>query len=253
MNVAMKNMIVYPAIDLRHGRCVRLTQGSYDAETRYSDEPLAVARGFAAQGADWLHVVDLDGAKDPRARQLSLVKSLARDSGLRVQTGGGVRSAEQVAELLDAGCERVIVGSLAVKQPDEVKRWLARFGGERIVLALDVNLDPQGRALIAVAGWQEASSVTLEAVVREFLPAGLRHALCTDIGRDGLLQGPNLALYRELVRKFPELAVIASGGVASLEDVRALRELGLAGMITGKALYENRFTVAEALSCSRAA
>lgn len=240
-------MIVFPAIDLRQGRCVRLSQGRYEAETRYSEAPLAVAQGFAQEGAEWLHIVDLDGAKDPAARQVELVADLVRDSGLKVQTGGGIRTRAQVAELLAAGAERVIVGSLAVKQPAEVAAWLEAFGPERIVLALDVNLDAQGEAWVAVAGWQEAGGMRLNELIALFRPLGLKHVLCTDIARDGLLQGPNLGLYERLRSDYPELALIASGGVASLADLRAAQALGAAGAITGKALYEGRFRLSEAL------
>lgn len=246
-------MQLFPAIDLRQGRCVRLTQGRYQDETRYSDDPLAVARGFAEQGAEWLHLVDLDGARDPQARQLPLIRALVLDSGLKVQTGGGIRTEEQVVELLELGCQRVIVGSLAVKVPETVSTWLRRFGGERIVLALDVQIDAGGTARVAASGWQETSSASLDAVIAYFLPAGLMTVLCTDIGRDGLLCGPNLELYQGLRTRYPDLGVLASGGVASLDDLRTLRETGVTGVITGKALYEGRFSVGEAAACLRGA
>ncbi len=242
-------MIIYPAIDLRGGRVVRLTEGRFDQEKTYGDDPLAVAKGFAADGAQWLHVVDLDGAKDPARRQTPLVERLARESGLQVQTGGGIRDAAQVGALLAAGAQRVIVGSLAVRSPDLVAGWLKEFGNNRIVLALDVVLDAAGVPRLAVAGWQETSNVTLDDLLRFFLPHGLRHVLCTDISRDGKLTGPNAALYASLVKKFPSLQLQASGGVSSLDDLRALRATGAAGAIVGRALYENRFTLKEALAC----
>lgn len=242
-------MIIYPAIDLRGGRVVRLTEGRFDQEKSYGDDPLAVARGFAAAGAQWLHVVDLDGARDPARRQTALVERLARDSGLRVQTGGGIRTEEQVAALLAAGVTRVIVGSLAVKEPARVRAWLERFGPERIVLAPDVRLDDAGIPRVAAAGWQESTGVALDGLLTGYLSAGLLHILCTDISRDGKLTGPNNALYATLVGRFPSLQVQASGGVSSLDDLRALRATGAAGAIIGRALYENRFTLKEALAC----
>jgi phosphoribosylformimino-5-aminoimidazole carboxamide ribotide isomerase len=242
-------MIIYPAIDLRGGRVVRLTEGKFDQEKSYGDDPLAVARGFKAAGATWLHVVDLDGAKDPAKRQTALVEKLARDSGLRVQTGGGIRDESQVATLLQAGAQRVIIGSLAVRSPDLVRGWLTRFGPERIILSPDVRLDAAGIPRIAAAGWQETTAVALDDLLNGYLPAGLIHILCTDISRDGKLTGPNSVLYAQLVKRFPDLQIQASGGVSSLDDLRTLQTTGAAGAIVGRALYENKFTLQEALAC----
>lgn len=246
-------MIVFPAIDLRRGRCVRLAQGRFEAETRYSEDPLAVAAGFAASGATWLHVVDLDGARAPAERQTGLLARLAAESGLQLQLGGGLRRREELVELFAFGCARVVVGSLAVREPDTVAAWLQEFGAERLVLALDVRIDADGTARVAHAGWQEGSALRLEALIERFLPAGLKHVLCTDIARDGMLSGPNGALYAGLRARYPELALIASGGVAGLADVSALAEAGIKGAVIGKALYEGRFRLEEAIACSRAA
>lgn len=242
-------MIIYPAIDLRGGRVVRLTEGKFDQEKSYGDDPLAVAKDFAASGATWLHVVDLDGAKDPAKRQIALVEKLARGSGLRMQTGGGIRDESQIAALLAAGAQRVIVGSLAAKQPELVRGWLKQFGPEKIILSPDVRLDADGTPRVAAAGWQESTGVALDDFLNGFLPAGLIHILCTDISRDGKLTGPNTALYVQLVKKFPSLQIQASGGVSSLEDLRVLKTTGSAGAIVGRALYEKKFTLKEALAC----
>lgn len=241
-------MIIYPAIDLRGGRVVRLTEGKFDQEKSYGDDPLAVARGFQADGATWLHVVDLDGAKDPARRQTALVERLARESGLRVQTGGGIRDEAQVETLLAAGAQRVIVGSLAVKDPARVRGWFARFGPEKIILSPDVRADAAGVMRVAAAGWQESTGVALDEFLTGYLSAGLIHILCTDISRDGKLTGPNTALYATLVKKFPSLQIQASGGVSSLDDLRGLKPTGSAGAIVGRALYEKKFTLKEALS-----
>ncbi len=242
-------MIIYPAIDLRRGRVVRLTEGSFDAEKAYFDDPSAVARDFATAGSPWLHLVDLDGAKDPAQRQTALVASVIRASGLRVQSGGGVRDESHVRTLLDAGVERVIVGSLAVKQPDLVGGWLEKFGPDKIVLALDVRLNAAGVPMIAVAGWQADSGVSLDATLRTFLPRGLKHILCTDISRDGKLTGPNFELYAQLRHDFPSVHTQASGGVSSLDDLRRLKREDAHGAIVGRALYEKKFTLPEALAC----
>jgi phosphoribosylformimino-5-aminoimidazole carboxamide ribotide isomerase len=242
-------MIIYPAIDLRGGRVVRLTEGRFDREKSYGDDPLAIARDFAVAGAQWLHVVDLDGAKDPAKRQTALVQKLAGESGLLVQTGGGIQEVAQIEALLGAGAQRVIVGSLAVKEPARVRAWLGRFGAERIILASDVRLDEAGTPRLAAAGWQESTRVALDDFLTGYLEAGLIHILCTDISRDGKLTGPNTALYAGLVKRFPTLQVQASGGVSSLDDLRALQTTGSAGAIVGRALYEKRFTLQEALAC----
>jgi len=242
-------LIIYPAIDLRGGRVVRLTGGRFDQEKSYGGDPLAVARGFATAGATWLHVVDLDGAKDPAKRQTALVERIVRGSGLRVQTGGGIRDESQVTGLFAAGAQRVIVGSLAVKQPDLVRGWLKRFGADRIVLSPDVRLSATGTPDIAVAGWQESTGLALDVFLQGYLSAGLVHILCTDISRDGKLTGPNTALYARLGEKFPTLQIQASGGVSSLADLRGLKPTGVAGAIVGRALYEEKFTLKEALAC----
>lgn len=242
-------MIIYPAIDLRGGRVVRLTEGRFDREKSYSDDPLAVARGFAAAGATWLHVVDLDGARDPAKRQTALVENLVRDSGLRVQAGGGIRDESQVTGLFAAGAQRVIVGSLAVKQTELVRGWFKRFGTEKIVLSPDVRLSATGTPDIAAVGWQESTGLALDDFLHGYLSAGLVHILCTDISRDGKLTGPNTALYARLGEKFPSLQIQASGGVSSLGDLRALKAAGVAGAIVGRALYEKKFTLKEALAC----
>jgi phosphoribosylformimino-5-aminoimidazole carboxamide ribotide isomerase len=242
-------MIIYPAIDLRGGRVVRLTEGKFDQEKSYGDDPLAVAKEFAAAGATWLHVVDLDGAKDPAKRQTPLVEKIVQGSGLRVQTGGGIRDESQVAALLAAGAQRVIVGSLAVKQPELVRGWLKRFGPEKIILSPDVRLNSSGTPYIAAAGWQESTDVRLDEFLDGYLAAGLVHILCTDISRDGKLTGPNAELYEDLVDKFHTLQIQASGGVSSLDDLRVLKTTGSAGAIVGRALYEKKFTLKEALAC----
>ena len=242
-------MIIYPAIDLRGGRVVRLTEGKFDQEKTYGTDPVAVAQGFKAAGATWLHVVDLDGAKDPAKRQTPLVERLTRESGLRVQTGGGIREEAQIATLLAAGVQRVIVGSLAVRQPDLVRGWLKSFGREKIILAPDIRLDDAGIPRIAAAGWQETTGVALDDFLTGYLSAGLVHILCTDISRDGKLTGPNSTLYAQLVKKFPSLQIQASGGVSSLDDLRVLKTTGSSGAIVGRALYENKFTLQEALAC----
>jgi len=242
-------MIVYPAIDLRQGKCVRLSQGRFDQATTYADDPVIVARDFAAAGASWLHVVDLDGAKDGNAAQTKLVLRIATESGLKVQTGGGIRSEVQIEACFAGGVARVVIGSLALTNPGLVATWLDRFGRDRIVLALDVKPTDDGSWPVATHGWQKESGKTLFEVIDEYGAAYMRHVLCTDVSRDGLLAGPNLDLYRALTQRYPKLQVQASGGVASVEDLRELKATGVAGVVVGKALYEGGVALAEALAC----
>ncbi|WP_411832212.1 1-(5-phosphoribosyl)-5-[(5-phosphoribosylamino)methylideneamino]imidazole-4-carboxamide isomerase [Pseudoxanthomonas mexicana] len=242
------DFLCYPAIDVRQGRVVRLAQGDYARETRYDDDPLAPIRDYAAQGAQWLHLVDLDAARAGGYTLLPLLARIRAETGLRVQTGGGVRGRDDVARILDGGADRVVIGSLAVRRPDEVLAWLEEFGAQRITVALDTRrIDAQWR--LPVHGWTETATETLDDLVRRFAAGGLIHLLSTDIARDGMLSGPNLDLYEHLLATAPTLRVQASGGVRTVADVVAARARGCAGIVLGRALLERRFTLAQALSC----
>ncbi|WP_213435113.1 MULTISPECIES: 1-(5-phosphoribosyl)-5-[(5-phosphoribosylamino)methylideneamino]imidazole-4-carboxamide isomerase [Lysobacteraceae] len=239
----------YPAIDVRGGRVVRLRQGDYARETRYDEDPFARAMAFADAGARWLHLVDLDAARIGGYTLLPLLARIVADGRLQVQTGGGVRTRQDVARMRDAGAARVVVGSLAVEEPACVGEWLAEFGADAITIALDVRLDDQGRWRPAVRGWTADAAQGLDACVDDFIARGLRHLLCTDIARDGMLSGPNTALYAELRARAPGVALQASGGVRDLADLRAARAAGCAGAVLGRALLEGRLDLAQALAC----
>lgn len=243
--------MIIPAIDLLDGRVVRLRQGDFQATTDYGDEAVKRLTDYAEAGAPRLHLVDLTGAKNPAERQLPLIRRIvdALPSKVQLQTGGGIRTRDDVKALLDAGVTAVVVGSQAVKAPDVVRLWFTEFGPERIVLALDVRVSDLGSAQVATAGWQETSGALIDDVVKTYLPCGLKHVLCTDIARDGMMTGPSVDLYARLAKAFPQVAWQASGGIVSLADVRAAENAGAAGVIVGRALLENRFTVEEALSC----
>ena len=243
---------LYPAIDVRDGRVVRLHQGDYERETRYAPSPLDLASQYAQAGATWLHLVDLDAAREGGYTLRPLVRDLVARTGLNVQTGGGVRGEDDVALILDAGAQRVVVGSLAVREPERVLQWIDRFGADRITVALDARQDATGTWRLPTAGWTQDSDVAFEALVRRFADGGLRHLLCTDIARDGMLAGPNLSLYRHLAGLAPELRVQASGGVRDIDDIEGAREAGCAGAVLGKALVEGRFALDEALRRTRA-
>lgn len=237
-------MLLMPAIDLRNGGCVRLFQGDFDAETRYAQEPAALLERYRALGAPWLHVVDLDGAKHGRLANREIIVALARQGGIKLQVGGGVRTARIVEDLLDGGVERVVVGSAAIESPEEVAGWLDRFGPERICIAFDVRIDDDGEPRPRTRGWTEGSGITLWQALAPFT-ASLKHVLCTDIARDGALTGPNTALYREAISRFAQLQWQASGGVRDATDLAALDRVGAAAAISGKALLEDRITPEE--------
>jgi len=241
--------MIFPAIDLMNGGCVRLIKGDFSQRTNYSVDPTMMAQNFEAAGAKWLHVVDLDGAKNHMAAQSDLIIEIANATNMKVQTGGGLRDAEQIKHLLDSGIERVVIGSLAVKNPTLVAQWMDEFGPEKIVLAIDIFLDLDGTPRPATHGWTQTSELSLWQVIDGFLRVGLQTILVTDIAKDGELQGSNVNLYMDIMRRYPSLDLITSGGVGVLQDVVKLKALNPAGIIIGKALYENKFTLAEAVSC----
>jgi phosphoribosylformimino-5-aminoimidazole carboxamide ribotide isomerase len=243
------SFIVYPALDIREGRVVRLRQGDYAQETRYGDDPLPRAQAFAGQGAQWMHLVDLDAARAGGYTLAPLLAQIRQQAGLQVQTGGGVRGREDVERILQAGASRVVVGSLAVREPDAVIGWLAEFGPERITIALDARQDEDGQWQLPIHGWTENAGVTLDVLAQRYAAAGMRHLLCTDIARDGMLAGPNLDLYRHLAGLLPGVAIQASGGIRDVADVAASRAAGCSGAVLGKALLEQRMDLAEALAC----
>lgn len=241
--------MIIPALDLIDGKVVRLHQGDYGQQRDYGSDPLPRLQDYQAQGAEVLHLVDLTGAKDPAARQIPLLQKLLAGVSVPVQVGGGVRTEQDVEALLEAGAARVVVGSTAVKSPALVQSWFKRFGADALVLALDVRIDAEGNKQVAVSGWQETSGITLEQLVEQFLPFGLKHVLCTDISRDGTLAGSNVELYQEVCARFPQVAFQASGGIGGLDDIAALRGSGVKGVIVGRALLEGKFNVKEAISC----
>jgi phosphoribosylformimino-5-aminoimidazole carboxamide ribotide isomerase len=237
-------MVIFPAIDLRGGRCVRLVQGDFARETVYDDDPVAMALRFRAQGAEFLHVVDLDGAREGAPRNLEVVRRLAKETGLRLQVGGGVRSLEIARELLDAGVERVVAGSRLASDDEFAKTLFAELG-ERVVAGIDAR-----GGVVAVQGWTQTSGVPATDLARRLQLLGARRLIVTDIATDGMLTGPNIAFLEEMLEAVA-MPVIASGGVGSLEDLSTLARLqpkGLEGAIVGKALYEGRFLLSEAIT-----
>lgn len=222
---------------------MRLLQGDFDAETSYAAAPSTLLAKYRDYGADWLHVVDLDGARDGNPGNQPIIADLAAQPAVKLQVGGGLRNAEAISQMLRLGVARVVVGSAAVTQPDAVRGWLGRFGAERVALAFDVRLDESGVPCVATHGWREQSQLTLWSAVALFTGSGLRHVLCTDVRRDGALSGPNVDLYREAAQRLPQIEWQASGGIRDARDLRALAAAGAAAAISGKALLEDRILV----------
>ncbi|PNR39991.1 1-(5-phosphoribosyl)-5-[(5-phosphoribosylamino)methylideneamino]imidazole-4-carboxamide isomerase [Xanthomonas oryzae] len=240
---------VYPALDIRNGRVVRLLQGDYARETHYGNDVLPRAQAFADAGAQWMHLVDLDAAKAGGYTLATTLGEIARATGLQVQTGGGVRSRDGVARILDAGAARVVIGSLAVRDSEMVIAWLQEFGADRLTIALDTRQDTDGIWQLPVHGWTETADATLDQLAVRYAQAGLKHLLCTDIARDGMLSGPNTALYAHVRSLTPQLQVQVSGGARNLADVAAAKAAGCAGIVLGKALLEGHLDLDEALAC----
>lgn len=240
-------MILYPAMDLLDGRVVRLTKGDFNQIRVYSEDPAAVLTSFRDAGAQCAHIVDLNGARDPKKRQTDLLMSLLKDSGMKIQVGGGVRERMDAYRLLDAGADRVVVGSIAVTDPGLGEALLVEIGPEHLTLAVDVAIDAAGAARPAIKGWSETTKLLLEDLIERFRPWGLLRVLCTDISRDGVASGPNTELYRKLAAKFPGMQIQASGGVRDEADLTALNGAGAHSAIVGTALYEKTINLAQAL------
>lgn len=244
-------MRVIPAIDLKGGQCVRLYQGDFEQVTVYSDNPEAVAAQYTDLGTTDLHIVDLDGARSGNQENRDIIGRIASATGLDIQLGGGIRDSATLEAWFDSGVARCVIGSLSITEPDTVKAWLVRYGGERIVLALDVIIGDDGVPLVTTHGWTTSSTSTVFECIDDFSAAGLRHVLCTDVSRDGAMAGPNLALYRRILGRFGDLQLQASGGVRNIQDLAALRAEGLPAAITGRALLDGKITAQEVRSFQR--
>jgi len=244
-------MQLIPAIDLLDGRCVRLLHGDFEKVTHYPSLPDELASSYADAGAQWLHVVDLAASRDGTDANTSALFRLLGQAPQSVQTGGGVRSNEDIINRLDAGAERVVIGSLCVTDTRSFIGWLEYFGAEKLVAALDINKDEKDMPWPRIHGWTSRGDRNLWQLLDELSAGGLRHLLCTDISRDGALSGPNLDLYSEITSRYPQLQLQASGGVSNLADLEQLKSTGATGVITGKALLDKRFTVTEALETLR--
>ena len=227
-----------PAIDIIDGKCVRLSQGDYDTQKVYNESPLEVAKEFEANGIRRLHVVDLDGAKSSHIVNYKVLDQLAGHTSLTIDFGGGIKTDEDLTIAFEYGAQMVTLGSIAVKNPDLFKSWLHKFGAEKIILGADVKDNR-----ISVNGWKEESQQELLPFLDGYTQEGIRKVLCTDISRDGMLQGPSIDLYKQIMAQFPDMHLIASGGVSGLDDIIRLDEAGIPAVVFGKALYEGRITL----------
>jgi phosphoribosylformimino-5-aminoimidazole carboxamide ribotide isomerase len=233
-------MRIIPAIDVIDGKCVRLTQGDYAQKKIYNENPLDVAKEFESAGLKYLHLVDLDGAKAGRVVNWDVVKTITSMTKLNIDFGGGIKTADEVQRLFDLGIQQVNLGSIAVKEPETVKKWISKYGGSKIILSADVQNEK-----IAINGWTENAGIGIIEFISDYQVSGMTHITCTDIATDGTLGGPNIHLYRKLVKQFPALSIVASGGVGDISHLHSLVESGVSGVIIGKAIYEGKITLNE--------
>ena len=232
-------MQIIPAIDIIDGKCVRLTEGDYAQKTIYNENPLEVAKAFEAVGIQRLQLVDLDGAKAGAVKNWKVLESIAVNTKLVIDFGGGIKTDNDVAHVFERGASLATIGSIAVANPTLFLSWVNRYGAEKFFLGADVKDN-----LIAVNGWMQTSTITIESFLTDYLAHGITNIFCTDVSKDGRLEGPSIKLYQSLIQLFPNLKLVASGGVSSLQDLEALDAIGCAGAIVGKAIYENRISLA---------
>lgn len=233
-------MIVFPAIDLIEGKCVRLTEGKFDTLKEYSADPLDIAKKYEDAGLSHLHLVDLDGARNKKVSQYKILEAISTKTNLNIDFGGGIQSEEDIKIVFESGAAQANVGSLAVTKPEIFTHWLEIYGAENIILASDVK-----DKMIAAHAWKDISKTSIFQLIDQFVPAGLKYVTCTDISKDGMLQGVNQDLYKELIDTYPDLFITASGGVHNMDDLFTLKKIKCKGVIIGKAIYENRISLSE--------
>ena len=236
-------MQIIPAIDLIGGKCVRLSQGDYSSKKEYHDDPVEMAKRFEGAGISRLHLVDLDGAKAKKIVNGTVLEGICSQTSLTVDFGGGIQANEEIEKAFELGASQVTGGSIAVKNPVLFQEWIRNYGAERIILGADAK-----DRKIAVGGWEETTKVDLIPFIKDYVSQGISYVICTDVAKDGLLQGPSVELYHEILQEIPGLKLIASGGVSSMKDLEELEKIGVYGTIVGKAYYEGRVTLAELAS-----
>lgn len=233
-------MRIIPAIDIIEGKCVRLSKGNYNTKKIYNEDPLEVAKSFEDAGLQFLHLVDLDGAKTKHIVNWKVLEKLATKTSMSIDFGGGVKSDEDLKIAFESGAQQITGGSIAIKEPVKFTSWITAYGADKITLGADA-LDGK----IAVSGWQESTDKSIQSFINEYVKKGIEYVISTDISKDGMLEGPSFELYETILKEQPKLKLIASGGVSSIDDLIKLKENGLEGVIVGKAIYENRITLKE--------
>ncbi|HEY0355939.1 MAG TPA: 1-(5-phosphoribosyl)-5-[(5-phosphoribosylamino)methylideneamino]imidazole-4-carboxamide isomerase [Flavisolibacter sp.] len=228
-------MQIIPAIDIIDGKCVRLTYGDYDQKKIYNEHPLEVAKEFEDAGLYRLHLVDLDGAREGKVRNWKVLEAIASKTSLIIDFGGGIKTEKDVRVVFDSGAALATVGSIAVKDEETLGSWLQKFGAVKFFLGADVKDEK-----ITISGWTEQTNILVYDFIQQYMDKGIQHVFCTDVSKDGALEGPSVKLYQDIIEKFPALDFVASGGVSSIDDVNLLKEIGCKGVIIGKAIYEGR-------------
>ncbi len=231
---------IIPAIDIMDGKCVRLSQGDFNNKKMYNENPVEVAKSFEAAGIKYLHVVDLDGAKNGKVINLKVLENISKSTGLQIDFGGGIKTSEEIDSVFNAGAVKINIGSVAVKNAELLEAWIQKYGAAKFILSADVK-----NYNVAIAGWLEQTEINIFDFIRSWITKGIDCVTCTDISRDGLLQGPSFSLYEDLKNSFPGLKIIASGGLSQLEDIEELNKIGVEGVIIGKAIYEGNIQLKE--------
>jgi phosphoribosylformimino-5-aminoimidazole carboxamide ribotide isomerase len=231
---------IIPAIDIIDGKCVRLTQGDFEQKTKYNDKPLDVAKAFEQAGIKRLHLVDLDGARKKHIVNHQVIEEVAKNTNLHIDFGGGLQSDKDLEIAFNSGAKQITGGSIAVNNPVLFQGWLDKYGSAKIILGADAK-----NGMIAVSGWQEVTKISVFRLIEDFREKGIKYIICTDVAKDGLLAGPSFELYKEIMLRFPDIKLIASGGVTTIDDIVRLEEMGIYGAIIGKAYYEGRIKLEE--------
>lgn len=231
-------MRIIPAIDVIDGKCVRLSKGDYNTKKIYNEHPLEIAKAYEDHGIEYLHLVDLDGAKASHIVNHKVLEAIATKTNLKIDFGGGLKTDEDLRIAFESGAGQITGGSIAVKQPDVFKNWLSKFGADKIILGADANNEK-----IAISGWLEESDEELIPFVKNYQAEGVQYVICTDIAKDGMLQGPSFDLYEKMLKELPNIKLIASGGISTFDELPKLAELGCEGTIIGKAIYENKISL----------
>ncbi len=233
-------MRIIPAIDIINGKCVRLTKGDYDTKIIYNEDPLEVAKQFEDHGIEFLHLVDLDGARSNKIYNYKILEKIASHTNLKIDFGGGIKSEEDVKIAFDSGADQITGGSIAIKNREMFLKWLKEYGSDKIILGADANNEK-----IAISGWKEESKEEVIPFIKKFKEKGIKYVISTDIAKDGMLEGPSFDLYKKILEEIPDVHLIASGGISKLDELPKLAEMGCEGVIIGKAIYENRISLTE--------